>query len=178
MTTIANEITARLQPLIGLKLSIARRAADMRVLHFGRIRAVKDGTTGDYALHIQCPWRLEGPQGIVTGRSDLWEPAEDSPDIDWDTWDYDENENLQDRQIGALLAGYDQQTRSFVNETDRLVVEAFGGDAYGGATIMLSGGFRLVLFPAGSCGENWRFFRPRTDEPHFVVAGGRIEMDT
>jgi len=53
MTTIADEITAHLQPLIGLELSIARRAADMRVFHFGRIRKVEKGTVGDYALHIQ-----------------------------------------------------------------------------------------------------------------------------
>ncbi len=55
----------------------------MRVLHFGRIRKIEKGTVSEYALHIQCPWRIEGPEGIVTGRSDLWEPAEDSPDIDW-----------------------------------------------------------------------------------------------
>jgi hypothetical protein len=178
MTTIADEITAHLQPLVGLMLSIARRAADMRVLHFGPIRQVEKGTVGDYALHVQCPWRLEGPQGIVTGRTDLWEPAEDRSGIDWDTWDYDQNENLQDKLVGELLGGYDPQTRSFVNPGDRLVVEAVQGDMYGGTTIALSGGFRLVLFPGGSCGEDWRIFQPGIYESHFVIAGGRVETDT
>jgi hypothetical protein len=175
MTTIADEITAHLQPLIGLGLSIARRAADMRIFHFGRIRQVEKGTVGDYALHIQCPWRLEGPQGIMTGRSDLWEPAEDSPDIDWETWDYDKDENLQDKLIGEFLKGYDPQTGSVVNATGQLIVETVEGDAYGGAIIVLSGGFRLVLFPAGTCGEDWRIFQPQMLESHFVITGGRIE---
>ncbi len=175
MTTIADEITAHLQPLIGLELSIARRAADMRGFHFGRIRKVEKGTAGDYALHIQCPWRLEGPQGIVTGRLDLWEPAEDSPDIDWETWDYAKNENLQDKLMGEFLKGYDPQTRSFVNATGQLVVETVTGDACGGATIVLSGGFRLVLFPAGTRGEDWRIFQPGILGSHFVISGGKVE---
>ena len=175
MTTTADEVMVHLQPLIGLELSIARRAADMRVLHFGQIRKVEKGTVGDYALHIQCPWRLEGPQGTVTGRLDLWEPAEDSPDIDWETWDYDKNENLHDTLMGEFLKGYDPQTRSFVNATGQLVVEAVKGDACGGAIIVLSGGFRLVLFPAGTRGEDWRIFQPGIDESHFVISGGRVE---
>ncbi len=100
----------------------------MRVLHFGRIRKVEKGTVGEYALDIQCPWRIEGPEGIVTRRSDLWEAAEDPPDIDWETWDYEENENLQDRRIGEMLKGYDPDTRSFVNATGWFVVEAVQGD--------------------------------------------------
>jgi hypothetical protein len=149
----------------------------MRCFHFGHIRKIEKGTSGDYALHIQCPWRLEGPEGIITGRSDLWEPAEDASSIDWDTWDCDKDENLQDKRIGELLQGYDPETRSFVNETDRLTVEAVQGDAYGGATLAFSGGFRLVIFPAGTRGEDWRFFRPGMKEAHFVIAGGRIESD-
>jgi len=74
----------------------------MRGFHFGQIRKVEEGTVGEYALHVQCPWRVEGPEGIVAGRLDLWQPAADSPGIDWETWDYDENENLQDhRQLSA-----------------------------------------------------------------------------
>jgi hypothetical protein len=147
----------------------------MRIFHFGPIRTVENDTVGDYALHIQCPWRLEGPKGIVTGRWDLWELAEDRADIDWDTWDYADDENLQDRLVGNFLGGYDPQTRSSINETENLVVEAVSADLYGGAIIMLSGGYRLVLFPAGTKGEDWRIFRLQTDEPHFVIAGGRIE---
>ena len=63
--------------LVGLRLSIVRRAADMLVLHFGTIRphSSGEGTVADCALHVQCPWRLDSPKGTVTGRDDLWEYA-------------------------------------------------------------------------------------------------------
>ena len=178
MTTIAEQIASKLRPLIGLKLSIARLAADMRGFHFGEIRRVPGGTVGDYALHIQCPWRLEDENGIITGRSDLWEPAEITPDIDWDTWRYDKNENLQDKLIAALLGGYDPETRSFVNNGDLLVVEGIHTDNYGGVTISLSGGYRLVIFPAGSQSEDWRLLGPDNESHHFVISGGKIESDS
>ena len=175
MSTVSDAVLAHLQPLIGLKLAIARRAADMRGFHFGEVRPHREGTVGEYALHIQCAWRIDGQEGIVTGRSDLWEPAEVDARVDWDHWDYEKDGNLQDKLIGALLGGYDPKTRSFVNETSLLVVEAVEADAFGGATILLSGGYRLLLFPAGCNGEDWRVFRNRPDEPHFVVSGGRVE---
>jgi hypothetical protein len=175
MKPVAEAIMDQLKPLVGLRLAIARRAADLRNFQFGQIRAVEGGTVGEYALHIQCPWRFERPDGILTGRSDLWQPAEASEEVDWDTWHYERNENLQDRKLGTLLGSHDPATRSFVNQTEHLVVEEVRADNCGGVTIQLSGGYRLVLFPAGIRGEDWRLFRPDTDEPHFVVAGGRVE---
>lgn len=176
MGAVADAILEHLKPLVGLKLSLARRAADLRNFQFGPVRAVPDGTVGEYALHIQCPWRLQGPDGIVTGRSDLWEPAEANEAVAWDTWHYDSNENLQDRRLGALLGDYDPKARSSLNRTEQLVVEAVHAEDCGGATLDLSGGYRLVLFPAGTRAENWRLFRPGADQPHFVVAGGRVEQ--
>ena len=86
------EIERQLGALVGLPLAAARRAADMRNFQFGVMRTVKGGSVGDFALHIQCPWQIEGPDGIVTGRADLWDPAlalePDSPDFDWDAWEY------------------------------------------------------------------------------------------
>jgi hypothetical protein len=172
---ITNQIETYLKPLIGLKLSIARRAADMRIFHFGQIRPVENGTAGEYALHIQCPWRIEGPQGIVTGRSDLWEPIESHENIDWDSWDYENDGNLQDKLIGALLGEYDPQTDSYVNNSNQFVVEDVQADKYGGFSIALSTGYRIAIFPAGSRAEDWRIFCPESDALHFVVVGGKIE---
>lgn len=173
-----DEVLIHLKPLIGLKLSIARRAADLRNFQFGEIRAIEKGTVGEYALHIQCPWRLDGPDGIITGRFDLWQPSASDQEVDWETWDYEKQDNLQDKLIGAWLGSYDPQTRSFINTRDDLTVEAVHADSNGGATIELSGGYRLLLFPAGARGEDWRLFRPTIDEPHFVIAGGKIEPET
>lgn len=171
-------------PLIGLKWAIARRAADMRVLHFGQIttgeKRTPQGSTrqvsqGEFALHIQCPWRIESLDGIVTGRTDLFEPAEADAEVDWDTWDYEKEENLQDCQIGKLLGGYDNETRSFVNQTERFVVEEVLADQFGGIIIALSGNYRVVLFSSGSRGEDWRLFQPNNLDSHFVICGGQVE---
>jgi len=173
--TVKRQILKHLAPLVGLKLSIARRAADMRGFHFGDATAADDGrgNHGQFLLHVQCPWRIEGPDGIVTGRTDLWSPADPDANIDWDTWDCYKDENLQDLRIASLLGGYDAATRSPINATDLLVVEGVDADEYGGATISLSGGYRLVLFPSGSAGEDWRLFKPRSRH-HFVICPGRI----
>lgn len=61
-----------------------------------------------------------------------------------------------------------------MNGGDHLVVEGVDADDFGGAALSLSGGYRLVMFPAGSTGEDWRLFRP-SSRWHFVVSGGRIE---
>jgi hypothetical protein len=177
MSTTKVQIENHLRPLVGRKLSIARRAADMRGFHFGRVTVEETGdrSSGEFALHIQCPWRLEGPHGIVTGRTDLWEPGDPSENIDWDSWDYEKNPNLQDRRIGELLGGYDPNTRSFVSDTEYLVVEKVEADEFGGLNLSLSGGYRLVVFPSGSVGEDWRLLQPHSRQRHFVVSGGAVK---
>ncbi len=177
MIEVADEIRAHLKPLVGLKLSRTSRVADMRCFHFGELHEVEQGAVGQYALHVQCPWRIEGTEGVVVGRSDLLEPADESAEIDPDTWDCDENGNLQDELIDTFMQGYDPQTGSFADDMDMLVVEAVLGDACGGAVLTLSGGLRLTIFPDGTRGEDWRIFRPGTDERHFIVAGGKIETE-
>ncbi|HYO48677.1 MAG TPA: hypothetical protein VEW94_02400, partial [Chloroflexia bacterium] len=113
--------------------------------------------------------RIDGPDGIITGSDELWRSADGAymPD-DWEPTIFD---NLQDRKLGELFQGYDEQTISHVNATEWLVVERVQASAVGDATIYLSGGYRLMLFPSGSIGEEWRIFPPRTDDPHFVVDG-------
>ncbi len=158
---------AALTQLIGLSLSAARRAADMRTLQFGTLCPVDRGSVGDFALHIQCPWRIEGLDGIMTGRSDLWEPVESGPDIDREAWDYEKGPNLQDAQLEQLLAQHGQS----------LVVREVDANDFGDATVAFDGGYVLRLFPAGTRSEDWRLFRPATDDPHFVISGGKVESD-
>lgn len=164
--TTGQKVTEALAQVVGLPLTAFRRAADMRTIQFGQLRTVERGSVGDFALHIQCPWRIEGPQGIITGRADLWHPAEEHAPFD-DAWDYEKSPNLQDARMEAWLAQ--------VGPT--LVVAAVDADEYGGATIALSGEYLLRLFPAGTRGEDWRLFRPGTSHPHFVVSGGVVEPD-
>src|SRR6266849_1572963 len=76
------QVIAALSQIIGLPLTATRRAADMRTFQFGTLRPVDRGSVGDFALHVQCPWRIEGPDGIVTGRMDPWEPLEENSPFD------------------------------------------------------------------------------------------------
>ena len=160
------QVIAALSQIIGLPLAAVRRAADMRTFQFGRLRPVDRGSVGDFALHVQCPWRIEGPDGIVTGRSDLWEPLDEHAPFD-ENWDYEKSPNLQDVRLERWL------TRDHLS----LVVESVDADEFGGAAIRFGQGFVLRLFPAGTRGEDWRLFRPTSGAPHLVISGGVVEPD-
>lgn len=161
-----------LQALVGLPLSIVRNAAGMKVLHFGDVRPhpTGRGTIGAYALHIQCPWRLVDDKMIVTGTSDRFvAPAEDT-----DVYDDPRSGNRQLVKIASLLKGYDAETQSFVNDTEELVVMSVSADKYGGADLLLSGNYRLQIFPDGSLDEDWRFIE--TAGRHIVIEGGHVTV--
>ena len=128
-------------------------------------------TVGQYALHVQCPWRIDGPEGIVTGRSDLWEHI--SGKTMTDEWEPGTDDNIQDVRISNLFGGYDAKTHSHLNSSEWLVVERVQASDIGDLNVSLSGGYRLVLFPGGSIGEAWRIFEPGRGVPHFVIEDGR-----
>ena len=146
--------------LIGLRLSIVRRAANMLVLHFGDIRAPRSGkgTVGAYALHVQGPWRLDGPIGTVTGSEDLYQYV--GPGERPANWSYEDGPSLEDQRLDDLFGPPDERTRSWVNATDRLVVTAAHQTNRGDVTLELTGGHAILLFPASAGLEAWRLFAP------------------
>jgi hypothetical protein len=145
--------------LIGLRLSIVRRAADMLVVHFGDIRphSSGEGTVGDHALHVQCPWRFDGPAGIVTGCDDLREYA--GPGERPDNWSYEDGLSLQDERLSHFFTR-DERTHSWINETDRFRVVSVRQSDRGDVRLDLADGYVLLVFPAGHKGEAWRLFAP------------------
>jgi hypothetical protein len=170
-STIADEITKAFAPLIGLRLSLSRYSG-LTNFQFGEVRRVEDGTVGQFALHIQCPWRIVTLDRIVTGSPDHWYPADEN--LDWTEWDKDPSiPSLQEKRILEVFQGYDPTTKSYENRTEKLIVEAVDADRYGGVQIQMSGGYLLQLFPAGTsdfhASEHWRLFQPGSDAEHFVV---------
>lgn len=163
-----------LQVLVGLPLSIIRNAADMKVLHFGTIRPHRSGrgTVGQYALHIQCPWRIVSETVVITGTSDRFIEPREGAEVNEDDA---QSGSLQSIRIAALLNGFDEATKSFVNATKQLVVMKANSDIYGGADLLLSGGYRLQIFPDGSLEEDWRFIEE--EGRHFVIEGGHVRID-
>lgn len=107
---------------------------------------------------------------IVTGSADYYEPPGAGEEVNLD--DHRAG-NLQRKRLREVFATYDESTRSLINEADALIVTAVHADRFGGLDLELSGGFRLQVFPSGSCGEDWRFFSPGTDDDHFVIEGGQ-----
>ena len=131
----------------------------MLVLHFGLIRPHPsgEGTVGDYALHIQCAWRIDSPNGTLTGRDDLWEYA--GPGERPANWSYDDGFSLQDQKFGSVFIR-DEATRSWVNESDGFGIAEANQTRRGDVTLTLVNGYSILLFPAACTGEAWRLFAP------------------
>lgn len=160
-------------PLVGRPLWACGRAADMATFAFGQRRKVPDRhggerEVGDYALHVQCAWRITRDDRVVVGNRDLYYPAdyrdvseEIPPEFNWDR-----SPNRRDRLLRSL---FESNVRGFT-------VEAVEVRAAGGLQVMLVDGLRLDVLPHDSLNhEHWRLFRPGVDAPHFVLTGSGIE---
>jgi hypothetical protein len=174
MLSLADAVKFNLQKLIGLKLSRMALAANMRMLDFGNTEARnRGGVVGEYGLHVQCAWRLEGDTGIITGSDDLYVPYEKSEQAE-ESFNWEKGGSLQEGVLRELLKGYDENTGQIVNITNLLVVEDVHSDSAGGFCLTLSGRYRFLVFPNGTRSEAWRLFKPSRDaykshEKHFVV---------
>ena len=77
-----------LSSLVGLPVLKIGRAADLLWIHFGSWRDIpaRNGGTravGDWALHIQAPWRIIKDQTILVGDWDMYRYFEDGTQFDW-----------------------------------------------------------------------------------------------
>jgi len=169
---VSHSIQQALGVLVGLPLWAIGRAADLVWFEFGSQRTVKgrngvEKTVGDYALHVQCPWRIIVRDRIVIGRGDIFctpqESDEPTPsDFDW------QKGNRFDR-----IAPYFLQ-----NESRSLMVQAVGAGEAGLITISLEGHHKLEVFPHDSeMGEHWRFFKPNMEESHWVFSGTGLQHE-
>ena len=146
---LGKRVSERLACIVGLPLWDCGRAADLLWLHFGnrRVATTRGGTireVGDYALHIQCAWRIICRRRVVSA-SDL-EPSE--------------------RIDAELLA--------FVREHCPAIVERVEGDDHGGLLISLAGGCLLEVSPYDDSDEQWRLLQPGTSAPHLVLDGTEL----
>ncbi|MCB1116275.1 MAG: hypothetical protein KDK71_07390 [Chlamydiia bacterium] len=145
--------------LLGLPLIRMYRAADMRMLHFGKEREYRGGYVGEWALHILSSWRLLGPKGMITGYSDLYRPIHEE---DWSLdWDY-ESGNLQDNNVLQFL--HSAQLQHVVE--DLLIKD------HGDLEMHFSGGYRIETFLNHSlegAESSWLIFQPGDSESFFEM---------
>ena len=82
--------------LVGKALWGCTRAADLASFAFGERREAPSSgggarPVGEFALHVQCAWRITRGDQVLVGSRDLYYPAsygdenrEIPPDFDWD----------------------------------------------------------------------------------------------
>ncbi len=161
--------SGRLQSIVGLRLSIVRRAADMLGLHFGTVRASvsplgRTGTTADFTFHVQAPWRFDRAGRIVTGRSELWTFAGSGAEPDG--WSYETGNSLQDVRLTELFGPRIERLGWCPGHQGPLVIAVAVGET-GDVAITFDAGLAFRIFVDQADGEAWRFFAPGNDD-HLV----------
>lgn len=168
-------MSQRLNNIVGLRLCLVRRAAATRMFHFGELFEEGGRSWGEWVLSVECPWRIQHGSQIVTGSQDISVPR--VPVSVSETWNYDLDGNVQDSVIAEWLGSPSAGGRSVRNMTDLLVVEAVRSDAAFDVSVDLSGDFRLLVFPAGSHGSQWRLFNPEHAATAILVGDGGVDFD-
>lgn len=167
------EIKSVLCKLVGLKLQYAGRASNLFWLGFGDLVLItrRKGTEelAEYALHIECSWRITKENKIIVSSRDFYYPRahwdEDSDDFDWDV----QGNNR-----------FDEKIKFFIEDgKGNLIVEGIDSDVIGGFKVFLSDKSVLEVFPDHSrddeYSEFWRFLNMKEGSPHFVVGGNGIQ---
>ena len=170
--TREDRITEALSALVGLPMWRATRALNMEMFTFGERRKrlnqqEEEIEVGEYALHVQCPWRIVGPHLIAIGSEDRNYPEDEKSD--WNDFDPDADRTLCEARMAAWLHEHARAP---------LKVERVEADRTGGFRLFLERGFVLEAFPAntlrGEEFEHWRLFQS-SQKDHFVVTGRRPE---
>jgi hypothetical protein len=162
---MAAQMKIRFDLLIGQRLSSVHFAANILCMHFGDIRPhPRGGTVGAYALHVDCPWRIDGPDRTITGNYDRWDYA--GPGEAPEDWEPETGPTLRDKRLDELFG--QREVGSWVRDPDRFLVTAAHQTNFGDVTLELSDGYRILLFPAATEAEAWRFFVPGDESPHLV----------
>jgi len=155
----------QLEDLLGLPWWCLGRAGDMQWFHFGNRRPLPSPTgrsreVGDYALHVQAPWRVCMAGKIVLGSRDLTFPpgtsrlSEVPEDFDW------KRHPTRLDEVGAAVQ------RHFL---PRDVTEVKRGPS-GSLSLTLEGSLTLEVFPDAAVeSESWRLFVPGDDDREHLV---------
>jgi len=173
--TMKDQIEQTVQAIIGMPMWSIGRAANLEWFLFGNeYRSVPAKKTGyklvsDYSLHVQCAWRIRNHERIIIASRDRNYPTGEDPykdieEFEWDT----RGGNRLDERVSKLL-----EERA----DNPLIVLSVLADEAGGLLIAMSEGFLLEVFSDDSLlSERWRFFRPYSENEHFVVTGHGIEI--
>lgn len=165
---MSTKMESELSLLVGKALWACRRAADMATFQFGSRTKTLDyygrpTEVGEYALHVQCAWRITRREEIVVGNRDLYYPADvadDGLEVP-KSFNWDKDPNRRDRLI---LLFFDQGKEFTVQSVQTAVGGSF--------RLIFRGGEALDVFPNDSLRhEHWRLLRPTSADRQFVFSG-------
>jgi hypothetical protein len=157
-----------LSELVGTAMWTCRRAADMATFQFGQRKQVHNfyghpKEVGEYALHVQCAWRIVRGDTVAVGSRDLYSPAQhpESESIPED-FDWDRDPNRRDSLLDALFDGGKREFH----------VRRVDAGSGGTCRIEFAEGICLELFPDDSFAhEHWRLFGTDDGGPQVVTTG-------
>lgn len=166
------ELLERLRVIRGQRLCLTRRSLDVRQFHFGSLTVDGRKRWGQWALHVACPWRVDGPAGLITGSSDSSHPREALRN---EATAAVERLSVQDEALARIMESESQSFGEATNRGEALIVESIVVD--NGMTLKLtfSGHYTLTVMPAGVRDEAWRFLQPDGDEEQLVVVGDHLD---
>jgi hypothetical protein len=160
--------------LVGLPAWDAGRTANLVWFQFGAQRVVtmhfrnEQKVVGEWALHVQCAWRITGRFGIEVASHDMYYPASGETAIDSGEFEWDRpGRNACDEKLAKLFGS---------RETGPFVVTSAQVGAAGALRIRLDDEYTIDVFPNSSLAiEQWRLFQPYSDTADAVFTGQGLE---
>lgn len=159
------EVQQALSVLVGKPLWSCGNSAALEWFEFGERRTVtrfRGGTkeVGEYALHVQCAWRITQHDEVVIASGDV----------------HDASEQGGGDSAPIVTRANERVQQLFQRETRQLAVEQVKAGDAGAFSIMLADGYVLEVMPDDSSdSEHWRLFKPYVEGPHFVVTGAGLQ---
>lgn len=156
---LKEKIFNQLNFLQGLKIQNIGRTLDMVNIGFGEpiVRKKKNDEEvilGEFALHVQCPFRIIHDNNIVLGYTDLFIPDEETNIlVDLNK----RNTNIFDSKVKCLELELKKETvkNIYLTPVNDLVIE--------------TANFTIEILVCDQSSESWRFFCIADNSPHIVV---------
>jgi hypothetical protein len=164
------EIENMLDKLIGYPINEIGRAADLLWIHFGKMelmpvrvlkkKQVVSKKVGDWAIHIQCPWRLIHRGTIILSWRDMHYNPDGKTSYDW-------NKGGENRFDFLVQKINDEIGLEKMKVTSIIVGEV------GSFSLLIGNEYTVDVFPdeinTDEYSEYWRLFQPKLEKDHFIV---------
>ena len=161
------ETEKHLSRLIGLKLIKVGGIFATRQFYFGP--AVEMSEIFD--LSVECAWRIEVGEQILTGSEDYPIKAEDNVDPSWE--EGMPSGHLQEQLLRDFLGG-EMVNQEVVIKRSAVEVRSVVSDTFGGFRLRLTEGVSLAVFPTTCRQMEWML--SHVSEGSVMLINGRIEQ--